>query len=56
MVKNFNIVAIIQARTTSSRFPRKVLKKINNLSIMQIMHSIIKKSKFINKIVFAIPN
>ena len=56
MVKNFNIVAIIQARTTSSRFPRKVLKKINNLSIMQIMHSRIKKSKFINKIIFAIPN
>jgi glutamate-1-semialdehyde 2,1-aminomutase len=31
------IVAIVQARQTSSRFPSKVLQKINGRSIVQII-------------------
>tara|TARA_X000001036_G_scaffold112878_2_gene105722 strand:- start:412 stop:2457 length:2046 start_codon:yes stop_codon:yes gene_type:complete len=55
MDNKLNITAIVQARTTSSRFPRKVLQKINGKTIMQIIHSRLKKSNFIDKIVFAIP-
>ena len=55
MESNLNITAIIQARISSSRFPEKVLKKFNGKTIMQIMYSRIKKSNYVNKIVFAIP-
>ncbi len=55
MEKNLKITAIIQARTDSSRFPKKVLKKINGKTIMQIMYQRLKKSKLIDQIVFAIP-
>ncbi len=49
------ITAIIQARLSSSRFPGKVLQTINGKSIMQIIHARLKKSKFIDQIIFAIP-
>ena len=55
MENKVKITAIIQARLSSSRFPEKVMKKINNKTIMQIIHSRLKKSKLINEIVFAIP-
>ncbi len=55
MENKLKITAIIQARLSSSRFPEKVMKKINNKTIMQIIHSRLKKSKLINEIVFAIP-
>ncbi len=54
MNKN-NVTAIIQARLTSSRFPAKVLKKILNKTILEIIHRRLSKSKFNLKIVFAIP-
>ena len=51
-----NNILIIQARINSQRFPEKVIKKINGKSLIEIMLHRLKKSKYINKIVFAIPN
>ena len=50
------IVAIIQARLTSTRFPNKVLKKFKNNTILEIIIKRIKKSKLIDDIIVAIPN
>ena len=50
------IVAIVQARQTSSRFPNKVLQKINGRSIVQIIFKRLSLSKKINDIIFAIPD
>ena len=47
------IIAIVQARTDSSRFPKKVLKKINNQEIIKIIIKILKKSKKIDQIILA---
>lgn len=49
------IVAIIQARQTSSRFKNKIFSKINNLTILEWIILRLKNSKKLNKIVFAIP-
>ena len=51
-VKN-KVLAIIQARYNSSRFPGKVIKKINNQTILEIIISRVKKSKYISKIIVA---
>ena len=51
------IIVIIQARETSSRLPRKVLKRIyGNLNVLDVLFLRLRKSKKINKILFAIPN
>ena len=50
-----SIVAIVQARLNSARFPEKVLKKIDNQTIVQIINNKLKNSNQIDKIVFAIP-
>ena len=42
------IVAIIQARLTSKRFPNKVIKKIGNLTVIEIILERLKKSKVID--------
>ena len=47
MENKLKITAIVQARLSSSRFPGKVLQIINGKSVMQIIHSRLKKSKFI---------
>ena len=47
------ILAIVQARMDSSRFPGKVLKKINNLSIIEILFRRLSKSNMIDKIILA---
>ena len=47
------IIAIVQARTDSSRFPKKVLKKINNQEIIKIIIKRLKKSKKIDQIILA---
>ena len=50
------MIAVIQARLTSSRFPGKVLKKIfNELNVIDLMYERISNSKKISKIIFAIP-
>ena len=38
-------VAIIQARTTSRRFPNKVMIKINNQPMINYVYKRVKKSK-----------
>ena len=55
-LKKFKTLAIVQARLTSSRFPGKVLEKINNLTLIQILKKRLSLSKKIDQVVFAIPN
>ena len=45
-----SIVAIIQARTGSKRLPRKVLKKISNISLIEWVILRLKKSRRIKKL------
>ena len=47
------VLAIIQARYLSSRLPGKVLKKINNKTIIEILINRLLKSKKISKIIMA---
>jgi glutamate-1-semialdehyde aminotransferase/spore coat polysaccharide biosynthesis protein SpsF (cytidylyltransferase family) len=47
------IIAITQARYGSSRFPGKILKTINGLSLLQIHLARIKKSKKIDELIVA---
>ena len=57
MVKNKNIVCIVQARLNSSRLPGKILKKINKKNIvLEFLIKRLKKSKKISKIVIACPD
>lgn len=50
------IVAMIQARLKSTRFPGKVLEKIKQKTIIEIMIERLKKSQYINQIVVVIPD
>jgi spore coat polysaccharide biosynthesis protein SpsF len=50
------IVAITQARYSSSRLPGKVLKKINDQTVLGLHLMRIKKSKHINKVIVATTN
>ena len=52
--KNYDI--IIQARLDSTRLPNKVLIDLCGLPIIQWVYNGVKKSKFVDKIIFAIPN
>ena len=45
------VLAIVQARTNSSRLPCKILKKINNMCIIEILLKRLNKSKILDKIV-----
>tara|TARA_E500000178_G_scaffold30315_1_gene27450 strand:+ start:1447 stop:3501 length:2055 start_codon:yes stop_codon:yes gene_type:complete len=56
MVKKMKTIAIIQARLTSKRFPSKVLKKIGKRSLIQLINERLKLSKYLDDIVFSIPN
>lgn len=46
-------LAIIQARMSSKRLPGKVLKKINGISVLEIIYKKLKKIKKIDKICIA---
>lgn len=48
-----NIIAIVQARMGSTRFPNKVMSKINNHTLIEILLKRLSKSKLINKIILA---
>jgi len=50
------VLAIIQARYNSTRFPGKVVKKINNKTILDILIRRLSKSKHISKIIVACSN
>ena len=50
------IIAIVQSRTTSTRYPNKVLSKIGKNSVTQLIIKRLNKSKLIDDIVFTIPS
>lgn len=52
-IKKREVSAIIQARYNSSRFPGKVLKKIGNKTVLEIIFKRLKKSKKISNIIIA---
>jgi len=47
------VLAIIQARVDSKRFPGKVLKKISNLTVLEILIRRLSASKYVSKIIVA---
>jgi glutamate-1-semialdehyde aminotransferase/spore coat polysaccharide biosynthesis protein SpsF (cytidylyltransferase family) len=47
------VLVIIQARYNSTRFPGKVVKKINNKTILEILIKRLNKSKYVSKIIVA---
>ena len=50
------IAAIIQARINSSRLPGKILKTLySDLNSIDLIQLRLSKSKYINKIIFAVP-
>ena len=55
-VNTNSIIAIIQARQTSQRFPNKILAKINGKFLFEVVIKKIKKSKYLKKIVLAVPS
>ena len=57
MEKNLNrkVTAIVQARINSSRFPGKILHKINGKSVIEIIVKRLKKCQNIKSIIVAIP-
>ncbi len=50
------IIAIVQARLGSKRFPRKVLQKIGEKALIELLLERLSKSKLITKIVLATTN
>ena len=50
------ILAIIQARYNSTRFPGKILKRIKGKSLLEILVLRLKRSKTIDKIIVATTN
>ena len=56
MNKKKKIVAIIQARTTSVRFPEKIFHKVGKLSLLEFILHRVKSAKMVDKTIVAIPN
>ena len=54
-MKKRKISCLIQARQTSLRFPNKTLQKINTNYIIDLIYKRLKKSKYIDRIIFLIP-
>jgi glutamate-1-semialdehyde 2,1-aminomutase len=50
-----DVLAIIQARLSSVRFPRKVLAELEGLPLIEFMIQRVKEAKTIDKIVLAVP-
>lgn len=50
------MIAIVQARLNSTRLPNKILFKIKNKTMIEIIYKRLKKSKTLNDIIFAIPD
>ena len=49
------IVAIVQARMGSSRLPGKVLKRINGMTVIEILLSRLSQANLLDSIVVAVP-
>ena len=50
------ILAIVQARLTSTRFPNKILEKLGNKNLLEFLLQRLNRSKKIDQIVIAMPN
>lgn len=50
------IVAIVQARMTSTRLPGKVLMDLNGIPLLELLLNRVQKSKMIDEIVVAVPD
>ena len=50
-----NIVAIVQARMGSARLPGKVLKRINGMTVIEILLSRLSQANLLDSIVVAVP-
>ncbi len=50
------VVAIIQARLTSTRLPRKILERLGDFSALELLIERIKKVPSIDEFIFAIPD
>lgn len=55
-MNKIKLALFVQARLTSKRFPNKILSKINNKTIIEILLNKLRKVKNINKIVVLIPD
>ena len=53
---NKKVTAIIQARYNSVRFPGKILKKINNVTVLEILIKRLSQSKLIKEIIVSCSN
>ena len=47
------VLAIVQVRLGSSRFPGKVMQKLGGKTISEILFRRLKKTKYVDKIIFA---
>ena len=56
MKKKINIYAFVQARQTSKRLPNKVFLKLNKFTILKNIYLRLKKSRFLNDIIYLIPD
>ena len=50
------IVAIVQARLTSKRFPKKIIQKIGESTLIEQVIKRVKLSKKIDDVILAVPN
>ena len=55
MVKRKKIICIVQARLNSERFKNKILKKVSGKTLIEILLKQLSFSKYIDKVVVAIP-
>ena len=46
-------IAIIQARLNSTRLPGKIMYKINNIPVIEILYKRLKKSKKLDDVIIA---
>ncbi len=54
--KSLRVLAIIQARLTSIRFPRKILEKIGDKTILEHCINRVKKAHLVDRVVLAVPH
>ena len=52
-MNNIKVLAIIQARMSSSRLPKKILLKIKKKSILEIIYKNLEKINSIDKVIIA---
>lgn len=56
MVKEKNIVAIVQARMGATRLPNKMMLWLNGYPVIEWVYRRVSKSRLVNKLIFAIPD